>query len=717
MIRKKRLSFFLFLIVFAFDLSAQINTDRMLAIGRNALYFEDYVLAIQYFNKIIRVKPYLAQPYYFRSIAKYSLDDFKGAEEDIKKALDINPYLVNAYNLYGIIKQKEGDAEEAINIYSKGLAIEPENINLLINRGNSKMSLKKYKEAIEDYNKALKSNPSLLSARLNRGMALVNEGDTAAAIKDFSYVIKINPYLPDGFANRGILYYQQNKFEKALADYNKVIELSPDEPSFYMNRGVIRYQLDSLRGTLADFDKVIELDPKNAMAYANRGILRAQVGDYNHAIEDFSRVLALDPSDLLTLYNRGLLYNQVGEYEKAIEDFNIIAENYPDFAPVYYNRAIAKQKLNDLKGFTEDYNTAMKLEADKRNKGDKDLASNNSGPGKNSGSDKPDKPDKKQPKATRKKSDKDIRNYNKIAVLDDFGSEEVEEEVPATIRGKVQNRNIIIDMEPVFGLSFYSADSLMVRNQYYEPSVERFNNKKLFPAKLKITNREAEAEGYKALEYFKQIKIFTDKIEKDSCGYECYFIRGILYGLVMNYNNAIMDYDAVLKHNPDDILTIFNRAYVRYKIVEVIRAMEEDTPTPQQINLKTTSNIAPKGGNNISVPKKKKVEQILDYQYILDDLNKVIELNSTFEFAWYNRAIVKAILKDYEGAVSDFTKAININPDFAEAYFNRGLTELYLQNEDKGIEDLSKSGELGLIKAYSVIKRYMERKKRDKGRK
>ena len=36
---------------------AQINTDRVLAIGRNALYFEDYVLSIQYFNNVISVKP------------------------------------------------------------------------------------------------------------------------------------------------------------------------------------------------------------------------------------------------------------------------------------------------------------------------------------------------------------------------------------------------------------------------------------------------------------------------------------------------------------------------------------------------------------------------------------------------------------------------------------------------------------------------------------
>lgn len=42
----------------------QINTDRVMTIGKNALYFEDYVLSIQYFNQVIGVKPYLAEPYF-----------------------------------------------------------------------------------------------------------------------------------------------------------------------------------------------------------------------------------------------------------------------------------------------------------------------------------------------------------------------------------------------------------------------------------------------------------------------------------------------------------------------------------------------------------------------------------------------------------------------------------------------------------------------------
>ena len=65
-----------------FTALAQYNIDRLVMIGRSALYYEDYVLSIQYFNQAISAKPYLYEPWYFRGIAKYYLDDYRGAESD-----------------------------------------------------------------------------------------------------------------------------------------------------------------------------------------------------------------------------------------------------------------------------------------------------------------------------------------------------------------------------------------------------------------------------------------------------------------------------------------------------------------------------------------------------------------------------------------------------------------------------------------------------------
>ena len=75
----------------------QINTERVMSIGRNALQFEDYVLSIQYFNQVIKFKPYWADPYFYRAVAKLNLDDYRGAEEDATECILRNPYFNNVY--------------------------------------------------------------------------------------------------------------------------------------------------------------------------------------------------------------------------------------------------------------------------------------------------------------------------------------------------------------------------------------------------------------------------------------------------------------------------------------------------------------------------------------------------------------------------------------------------------------------------------------------
>ena len=82
-------------------LCAQINTERVMTIARNALYFEDYVLSIQYFNQVINAKPYLFEPYFFRGLAKLNLDDYQGAERDCDAAIQRNPFVVAYYQIRG----------------------------------------------------------------------------------------------------------------------------------------------------------------------------------------------------------------------------------------------------------------------------------------------------------------------------------------------------------------------------------------------------------------------------------------------------------------------------------------------------------------------------------------------------------------------------------------------------------------------------------------
>ena len=121
---------------------SQINTDQVMNIGRNALYFEDYLLSIQYFNQVVKSKPYLAEPYFFRAIAKLELEDYKGAEEDCTLAIERNPFIVDAYQVRGIARQTLKDLKGAIADYETGLKYLPEHKTFLMNKAVCEESLK-----------------------------------------------------------------------------------------------------------------------------------------------------------------------------------------------------------------------------------------------------------------------------------------------------------------------------------------------------------------------------------------------------------------------------------------------------------------------------------------------------------------------------------------------------------------------------------------------
>ena len=123
----KRSNILLFYLLLFLPLKAQYNTDHLVTIGRSALYFEDFVLSIRYFNQAISAKPYLYEPWFYRGVAKYYLDDFSGAEYDCSEAIRRNPYVVSSYELRGLARIQQEKYSDAIDDYTTALRYDPEN--------------------------------------------------------------------------------------------------------------------------------------------------------------------------------------------------------------------------------------------------------------------------------------------------------------------------------------------------------------------------------------------------------------------------------------------------------------------------------------------------------------------------------------------------------------------------------------------------------------
>ena len=657
----------------AMPLWSQVNTEQVLRIGQNALYFEDYMLSIQYFNQAIQAKPYLAQPYFLRAIAKLNLEDYNGAEADAAKALELNPFLTDAWEVRGVARQNLGKNRAAIDDYTEALKLLPRNRQLLFNRALALIDIKENDAAREAFDEIIGYYPGFDNAYLGRARVELEQADTVAAKADIDKALSINKNAANAYIMRADIAIKSHAdFEGALADIDQAIKLMPRVAGLYINRAFLRYNLDSYNGAMADYDYALSLEPYNAVALFNRGLLLAEVNANDLALEDFNRVLNLDPDDYRALYNRAMIYRAKGNTEGAIADISRVADRFPDFPGALYLRGELYRESGQL----------AKAERDFKNAKAKALALRpEPEPAEEGGSD-----------TSTPVSDTDgeaipdelvSKRFASLLTVDDNASIQ-EEYNNSAIRGKVQDRNINIEIEPMMQLSFYSAPTELRRNTYYIREVDDLNATRQLRFVLVVTSVVPALDEAVIARHFQSIEYYNSHLATHAARPIDHIGRALDFITVRDYQNAEKDIDRAITMAPDLALNYLIRAQARYSRYQ----LERNSSSSQSYDALTRASLGRKALNDIA-----------------DDLDRAISLSPRSAVAYYNKGNILYELEEYDLATAAYNKAIELKPDFGEAYYNRGYIALKAGRSNEGVADLSKAGELGIIPAYNLIKR------------
>jgi tetratricopeptide (TPR) repeat protein len=595
------------------------------------------------------------------------LDDFRGAEADFDRCIERNPFVAYAYQYRGIARQSQKNYEAAIVDYRKNLEFRPEDKQSRLNMSIAFAQEKNYDRALACLDSLLSLHPRLTQAYLTRAAVYTEHGDTAAAYQDYDKAIELEDYSAPAYAQRALLALQQDKYQAALTDFDRAIRLDDRQAAYYINRGLVRYNLNDLRGAMADYDKVVAMDAHNPIARFNRGLLRAQVGDVYGALTDFGDVIDRESDNYMAIYNRALLNEEAREYRASVSDLDAVLAEYPNFVPGYYFRSEVKRKMNDAKGADKDYWYAYNLEQKLRKERDEGKIVTGREVYDSQAS-------AEAAQNTREQSDKDIAKFNRLVVYDK--ETERQSKYNDDIRGRVQDQQAQVEPEPSFVITYYeNVDALERATAHIDRRVSDYNQRHLLEMALRMVNHEAPLTDEQAAAHFQSIDRYSLAIMQDSTDATAYFGRALDFMVVQDFPEAISDYTRVIALDPQFIPAIFNRAVVRYKQMKVEQSE------------KTTEN------------------RHFEYELILYDYETIIRLHPDFVYAWYNRGNLRYEREDYRLAINDYSEAIRRNPDFAEAYFNRGLAHLALGETATGIGDLSKAGELGIVGAYSLIKK------------
>lgn len=665
----KRLGLYFLLIIGLFvpnNVKAQINAEQVITIGRNVLSMDDYMLAIQYFNQAIKAKPYLADPYFYRALAKLSLDDYKGAEADCNEALRLNKFKTEAYKLRGFARQQMGLDSLAIEDYNEGLKHDPTDRYFLFYKGVAQTSMKKNDEALQTMNHLLRLYPRFEDGLAARASINLQRGDTVGALEDVERALKLNRALINPYLIRADIESSRGNWDSALSDMDEVVKLYPEEPGFYINRAYVRYNKDNYLGAMSDYNYALQLDPDNMAALFNRALLRFEVKDLINAKRDFSTVLSLNPNNFHALYNRGLVELETGEYKEALADFKSIARKYPNFYPVYYAIAEAERNLGNLKAVGANINYAENLVR-------KYVANPESNP-----LDRPTiaagtpRNANRNPNGEEEDENEVMNRFNQLVTMQEMPQTQLS--YNEKIKGRVQDRNVIAEPEPLYTISFKPSPKSLGGVTNYFRALDSFNRGRYITRPLYLSPLQSGLDDDEYNDLFKMTENYIGVIGASGGKVRPadLLARGVAYSMLKNYKAAIEDFDRIIAENPEFTIAYISRGVAKFEDAK----LQED----QRLAM-------------------------LEIAQAAADFDAASKLDPRLIHAWFNKGFILYSQRDYSGASECFTKAIELDPEFGAAYYNRGLCYLSTGKKNEAFNDLSRAGELGVLPSYNILKR------------
>ncbi len=553
----------LLLLLKAVSAAAQINTGQMTIIARNALYYDDYALSIQYLNQVISAKPYLYEPYFYRGLAKFYLEDFYGAESDCSKAISLNPYYGSSYEVRGLSRINRHDYTGAAADYEKAVEISGDNKNLWHNLILCYLETDSLDRAETALERIIRKWPTHADGYLFKAEVLLKRGDTLTAEAYADKALEVERYSIQANAMKAGFLMNREKYGEAETFLDEAIRLQPKNASHFVNRALCRYQTNNFRGAMRDYDTALDIDPSNFTGHYNRGLLRASVGEDNKAIEDFNFILSVDSTDIMTLFNRARLYDQTGDYASAIRDYTKVINEFPKFLYGYQLRAAARRKVGDTKGAMQDEEHVLRENVAHRY-------------GYST-------PTSRQKNKTRKKSDIDPNDYQQLVEEEDTKVYQDE------FRGKIQNRKTETRLLPVIVLAddgqtasqSILKDYTLAAYGISPTAIETFRrgiDNCVEADKIRLNVDETKGTDNKsgvvstpsttsnpmlAATFRKAEEAFTECIGMAPQFAEAYYNRAYTLAMQGKYAEAISDLDTAIGMKPGFALAYYNRGIVR----------------------------------------------------------------------------------------------------------------------------------------------------------
>lgn len=499
-------------------------------------------------------------------------------------------------------------------------------------------------------------------------------------LADLDKAISLSQSLVNPYLLRAEIEWRRKEWDKAGEDLNQAIRLHPDVADLYVNRAFIRYNSDDFFGAMSDYNYAIELDPRNTSALFNRALLRYEVKDLQKAETDLSAVLNIDHGNFHALYNRGLIRLEQGNNTAAYSDFKMIADRYPRFYPVYYAMAETRRNQGDMRA-------AMQLAHHADDLVEKYVKNPEKNPLDRPAIAAAESNDARRDYDTNESEEEVMDRFNRLVTVSD--AIETQLSYNEKIKGKVQNRNVQVEPEPMYAISFTEGPITLRSVSNYFRELDDLNQQRFINRKFYLTPGLSISSDVDATEkLFRYAEDLTLLLKSGKGRPIDRLALGVTQSMLKNYPDAIANLDEVINSDSKFTVAYMARAYAK------VMKLQSDEKNGDYDKI---------AGSNPSMFDRR--ASLAALQDVISDYDMALTLNPRLVFAWFNKGNIYYSVGDYTSALQAYSEALKIDPEFGQAFFNRGLAYLQAGNKQQAFTDLSKAGELGVLPSYNILKR------------
>lgn len=216
------------------------------------------------------------------------------AIEEFQKAIKLGLNTSRVHYLLGRAYHQEQKWEQAINAYEKAIQTRPQ-AEIYFYCGNAYYANHLYESAAQNFQQALILDPKDINSLNNLGYAYVNLNKFDDAFKIFSEVLALDSNYVVALIGQGIIFYKNKKYEQAIDEYKKVSEIDPTNKKVNYYLGQSYYADGEYNEAIRILEKASAEGPYFVDSLYYLGLTHQEIGETDKAIEIFQSALKIAP--------------------------------------------------------------------------------------------------------------------------------------------------------------------------------------------------------------------------------------------------------------------------------------------------------------------------------------------------------------------------------------------------------------------------------------